>query len=786
MKSKPMSPLACVALAISTAVSFASAQVIPDERRIQWSPGVPGGVPDYPAELDVVVDFGAVGDGATDDTEAFVEALAATSPGHALYVPEGTYLVTGPLAIDRGIAVRGAGPTRTLIHSAHDRTAFSIIGENPVEMTTLSAAADKDSGTVQIVSVDGLSAGDLVQLTRPDDVSQIVEIETVSGSELALFGVLYSDFPEGSAVSRHDMVDGAGVEDLKILVDWPPLDDYNGVDNVLMRYAARSWVRNIETEGYCGHAVMLENAFRCEVRDSYFHQDLEAALAQENFRIYGVDLIWGTSDSLVENNVFNIFRHAMVIQYDNAGGNVFGYNMSWDSYTRNEETGQTERSRIGDIEVHHQQVEQTLFEGNHAEYVRLNDDSEDYAKVNNTLLRNRITQSGITTGEHGNNLIGNELPHWKYEIESDHYFERNDIRFSGDDPDVLLLHGNYIVYNDQGISWDPSIADRDIPVSYYLSERPGWFCDLEWPAFGGDLMPDNGRRSPAEVRFWSMRFPEERPSDLALTVEGDGVHLSWTGNSSRTVDFVVVRSTDDDRFLRIAETAETSYIDADITGDPPRWYYVRARNRLGGENGDDLGGESRPSNIVCTDPSQDVGAAPEICPAADVGSGDADADADADADTDTDADTDADSDADGDTDSDGDTDADTDISPDGDSDTGGDGDADTDSDTDLDTDSATDADDDTDCADEALRCEEDMLQQCRDGAWEDWDDCAAQGLRCAIVGGTYQCVDDTRDTEADNGAGGSGGCSCRQPGTSRISRVSWFDLLGVLFGTRED
>src|SRR6185369_12957035 len=60
----------------------------------------------YPANAGVlnVKDFGAVGDGITDDTQAFVAALAATADPleywhiRIVYVPEGVYRVTDTIS----------------------------------------------------------------------------------------------------------------------------------------------------------------------------------------------------------------------------------------------------------------------------------------------------------------------------------------------------------------------------------------------------------------------------------------------------------------------------------------------------------------------------------------------------------------------------------------------------------------------------------------------------------------------------------------------------------------
>ena len=56
-----------------------------------------------------VLDFGAVADGVTDNTEAFQAAIDATSGG-ALEIPAGDWLIDGDLTITHGdIVLRGAG-----------------------------------------------------------------------------------------------------------------------------------------------------------------------------------------------------------------------------------------------------------------------------------------------------------------------------------------------------------------------------------------------------------------------------------------------------------------------------------------------------------------------------------------------------------------------------------------------------------------------------------------------------------------------------------------------------
>lgn len=59
-----------------------------------------------------VKDFGARGDGVTDDSPAFLAALDKVSDG-AIEVPPGRYVITRILEINHhGVVLRGAGPIR--------------------------------------------------------------------------------------------------------------------------------------------------------------------------------------------------------------------------------------------------------------------------------------------------------------------------------------------------------------------------------------------------------------------------------------------------------------------------------------------------------------------------------------------------------------------------------------------------------------------------------------------------------------------------------------------------
>ena len=70
---------------------------------------------------------------------------------------------------------------------------------------------------------------------------------------------------------------------------------------------------------------------------------------------------------------------------------------------------------------------------------------------------------------------------------------------------TMIRHGNYD-YLTRGVAWDPAIADRAIPASYFRTSKPDFFGNLAWPAFDPALPPGafndaNLCRIPAGYRY---------------------------------------------------------------------------------------------------------------------------------------------------------------------------------------------------------------------------------------------------------------------------------------------
>jgi len=135
----------------------------------------------FPSWFNVQRDFGAKGDGVADDTQAVQNALNALgAAGHSpvLYIPSGTYLITGTLTLAGGINL-------------------SVVGEDPSKTTLKWSGANM--GT--ILHVDAVAYSRFIRLTFDGGgkasmaVSQSESTTTVATSRQTFFatGNEYSD-----------------------------------------------------------------------------------------------------------------------------------------------------------------------------------------------------------------------------------------------------------------------------------------------------------------------------------------------------------------------------------------------------------------------------------------------------------------------------------------------------------------------------------------------------------------------------------------------------------------
>lgn len=143
---------------------------LPVGQQIDWSiAGIPGGIPNYPIGSSVM-DFGAVGDGVTDDRLAFQQAINAAPENTTIFVPAGNYLIKSTIYITRPrVILRGECPSNAtklnFEFSSSGKSCFAInIANNGQAVAVTNAALPKGIKVLQVTNATGFSVGKYAEL----------------------------------------------------------------------------------------------------------------------------------------------------------------------------------------------------------------------------------------------------------------------------------------------------------------------------------------------------------------------------------------------------------------------------------------------------------------------------------------------------------------------------------------------------------------------------------------------------------------------------------------------
>lgn len=485
-------------------------EIIPPDRRIDWSPGIPGGYPEKIVEVDVM-DHGAIGDGLTDDSNAFIDAIKAIpEAGGALFIPEGTYLIKNELVVTKGVLFRGEGfdKTRLLFDLGERReNCIKFVKYDRGDWIEVLEGYAKGSRELVVQNSALFQVDDYVEIQQENDsslmytkpewnvqyaqnaVGQIAKIESIKNdSTLVLNRPLYITYNAEllPQIRTINMVEYPGVEDLYI----ERLDAGAG-DNIQMRYVVYGRVQRIESNMTYQRHLYLGEVYACEVRNNYMHHAHDYG---DGGHGYGVQAIRHTSDCLIIDNVFQHLRHSIVVSIG-ASGNVFACNFS---------TERDPQRFLCDLSLHGFYCNANLFESNVVEEI----DISDYwgpVGPGNTLLRNVITHEDVDINDssHGQNLVGN-------------VFRKGLVKISSSVKETLM-HGNVVAGT---AYWNPAIEDHNVPVSYFLTEKPDFLANSPWPLFGPDVEGDH--QLPAQIRYESGN-----------PITGVKEHLAQTPNDYR-------------------------------------------------------------------------------------------------------------------------------------------------------------------------------------------------------------------------------------------------------------
>ena len=404
---------------LALAARFVPAQTIPAARTFTnaWrSAGYPG-EPAVPDRIVDVRDHGALGNGSANDQPAVTAAIAALGglPG-VVYFPGGTYYMAGNLSLPAGIVLRGERPAVTTLRFETAGHCINILGTIAGGFQAIVSGYGIHSSHLVVTDGSTFQAGDYAEVHQDNDPAwspstwlkfgQLVRIEGVSGNTLTLRNPLRITYQAAlnPQIRKVAPIMECGIENLKVerLVTGDAVSRDNR-HTILLQYAARCWVRGVESyNGFGGHVALVYST-QCEVTGCYIHHAHDYDGGGSG---YGTRVETKTGECLIENNIFQHLRHAMLSQAS-VNGNVHGYNYSRENYWVNS----IEPSDLtGDIACHGNYVYANLFEGNICQHIWL-DDSHGLNGPLNTFFRNRAELRGLNCSASqtlGQNYVGNE------------------------------------------------------------------------------------------------------------------------------------------------------------------------------------------------------------------------------------------------------------------------------------------------------------------------------------------------------------------------------------------
>lgn len=480
------------------------AQVIPAERRTDWSTaGFQLDIPEPTATVDIT-GYGGVGDGVTPNGAALASALAAVAGQMGvIHFPPGNYLFTSTITLPDSVILHGATADSTTLTFSLGGAGYciAVMGQEDVQQYALNQASARGTSHLWTSSTAGLAPGDEIRLYRNDadlvvsswalgTTGQIARVTTIEPDGFDLSSPLRASYTLDDAPYFRKLRSArfTGIECLKIIrTDATPADEWS---NIWFSRASHCWVKGVESE-QCNFAhVEFFASTNCEVGGCYFHHAFGYG---GNGQAYGVLAYYTAGENLVYDNIFEHLRHAMIVQAG-ANGNVFAYNRSVDPFWSQ---FPLPANSAGEIVLHGDHPYLNLFEGNQVQNIVI-DDSHGANGPFNTLFRNRATGWGLFMNNapptDSVNFVGNEI---------------------GGSPGFYMIQGDgHLEYGNmvQGTITPAGTGDL-LEGSYYATAVPGFLLPVGgWPQFGPNSIPPGS--IPAALRYDSGNGFALCPSEM--------------------------------------------------------------------------------------------------------------------------------------------------------------------------------------------------------------------------------------------------------------------------------
>jgi hypothetical protein len=341
-------------LAFSLLLTLASAfaaDPLPAARRVPWTlndtVGLTAGIPTRARQTNIVTDFGADPTGVTACDTAFANARTALLAlgGGTIYFPAGEFKAANTLNLSKGITVKGAGMSNTVVVGYGGNyvfeTGFSSTWSDWASANVVTNGHIKGSTSITVSgALSGyFVVGRMMQIARESSTNQsetpinihvagstdnysfvnrqMVEITSISSQTIGFYPPLFDTWTNWvtkvlpQQYSNHDDV---GLEDLSI--------DANGrLGGVKYNEQDESWVRNVKVWDHSNYGIWLENCLRNQVSGCWIARGPAAASNGAGI------LVNSTCSTYVFDNIIDDNFPSVEYNYGSSG-NVIGYNFA--------------------------------------------------------------------------------------------------------------------------------------------------------------------------------------------------------------------------------------------------------------------------------------------------------------------------------------------------------------------------------------------------------------------------------------------------------------------------
>jgi hypothetical protein len=333
-----------------------------------------------------VKDFGAKGDGVTDDTEAFRQAIEKTDDG-AILIPAGKYVLTDIFEIRKpNIVLRGEGPDKTTLFlpkgmeqirpsmdattSGQPTTAYSWSGgffwikgkQNGAWLGNIATPAARGTRVIELDRVPKISVGEKIEITQEDtgdgalvqhlyqgqsDSTSAIKkartrfvsrVEAVEGTKITLERPLRTNVePQWKATVKAfaPSVSEVGIEDLCFEFPNVPYRGHfkeDGYNPIAIGGAADCWVRNIRILNADSGPFLNSSSF--VTLDGLIFESMRQPTSKGDTGHHGVTV--GEDNLLTNFDIRCKFIHD--ISVEGTGGGVIsngrGEDLSFDNHKR--------------------------------------------------------------------------------------------------------------------------------------------------------------------------------------------------------------------------------------------------------------------------------------------------------------------------------------------------------------------------------------------------------------------------------------------------------------------